>query len=196
MALYRLQKCSICGEEEALIFVKIINENKVDEKGLCAHCAIKYMNNKDKIKNLQFIDERVLDALEEMRSLLTAIVSNIQVISNILTKEGKNDLKCSNCGFTYDDFKNSGYFGCPYCYNTFHEFIKEFIVEVERGGFHKGRMPRKYIRLYLLRKEIQFLKSQLKKVIFHERYEEAEKIKKRLESLIGSYPVGKEDEIY
>ncbi len=195
MALYRLQKCSICGEEEALIFVKLIGNDKIEEKGLCAHCAIRYMNGKEKIKSLQFIDRRVLDALEEMRTLLTAIVSNIQFISDVLGKDDKNEVKCPNCGISYNDLKANVFFGCPVCYQTFREFIKEFIVEVERGPLHKGRMPRKYIRLYLLKKEVLFLKNQLKKLIFQERYEEAEKTKKRLERLIGSYPVGKEDEI-
>jgi protein arginine kinase activator len=196
MALYRLQKCSLCGEEEALIFVKLVTEEKVEEKGLCAHCAIKYMNGRDKIKSLQFIDRRVLDALEEMRSLLTAIVSNIQFISDVLGKDDKNQIKCPNCGMTYDDLKTNVFFGCPVCYQTFNDFLKDFILEVERGPVHKGRMPKKYIRLYLLKKEVNFLKNQLKKLVFQERYEEAVKTKKRLEKLLGSYPVGKEDEIY
>src|SRR5208337_4796463 len=102
---YRLQKCSICGEEEALIFVKLVSEEHVEEKGLCAHCAIRYMNGKDKIKSLQFIDRRVLEALEEMRSLLTAIVSNIQFISDILGKEEKQDLRCPGCGLTLAELK-------------------------------------------------------------------------------------------
>ncbi len=195
MALYRLQKCSICGEEEALIFVKLVSANKIEEKGLCAQCAIRYMNGKDKIKSLQFIDKRVVDALEEMRTLLTAIVSNIQFISDVLNKDNKNELKCPNCGMTYYDLKTEAFFGCPVCYQTFRDFIKDFIIEIERGPIHKGHMPRKYIRLYLLKKEVIFLKNQLKKLIFQERYEEAEKTKKRLEKLIGSYPVGKEDEI-
>ncbi|MGA2142196.1 MAG: hypothetical protein ABSG94_07200 [Brevinematales bacterium] len=195
MALYRLQKCSICGEEEALIFVKLVTDEKVEEKGLCAHCAIKYMNGRDKISSLQFIDRRVVDALEEMRTLLTAIVSNIQFISDVLNKDDKNGLKCPNCGMTDSDLKSDVFFGCPVCYQTFREFIRDFIIEVERGPVHRGRMPKKYIRLYLLKKEVLFLKNMLKKLIFQERYEEAEKTKKRLERLIGSYPVGKEDEI-
>ncbi len=195
MAIYRLQKCSICGEEEALIFVKLISEDRVEEKGLCAHCAIKYMNSRDKIKSMQFVDRRVLDVLDEMKTLLSAIVSNIQFISDILNKDGKAMLKCPNCGLSLNDLKNSVFFGCPACYQTFRDYINDFILEVERGPSHKGRMPRKYIRLFLLKKEIMFLKNQLKKFIFHEKYEEAEKIKKKLERLIGSYPVGKEDEI-
>lgn len=197
----RHQMCSICGENDALIYVKVLMENQMEEKGLCAHCAIKYMENKDHFKKLDFIDKRVLDALEEMRSLLTSIVTNISAITSAVQSKKnirQNDGQpvCSNCGLTYENFKDTGYFGCPYCYQAFKDQIKELIFELERSTVHRGKMPKKYAKLYLLKKEVKFLKNQLKKYIFNEKYEEAEKIKKRLDKLIGSYPVGKQDEIY
>jgi len=194
MSLYRSQKCGICGKEEALIFVKIITDGKIEEKGLCAHCALKYMNNKDRLTKLQYVDQKILDALEEMKGLLTSIVSNISAISGLISSN-KKEVKCNQCGLSFDTFKSSGFFGCPNCYPTFKDYLKEFILEVERGPVHKGKMPKRFIRIYLLKKEIQYLKNQLKKSILSEKYEEAERIKKKLYKLIGSYPVGKEDEI-
>jgi protein arginine kinase activator len=194
-------KCSICGENEALIFVKVMIEESIEEKGLCASCAIKYMENKDNFKKLDFVDQRIVDALEEMRSLLTSIVSNINVISSIqATQTNKNNpqktrIKCGNCGLTYENFKESGFFGCSYCYQAFREHIRELILEIERGGVHKGRMPKKFAKLFLLKKEVQFLRNQLKKSVISENYEQADKIKKKLEKLIGSSSIGKEDEI-
>ncbi len=194
---YRPQKCCVCNENEALIFIKVILQDKLEERGLCAQCAIKYMENRNQFQKLDMIDNRVMNALEEMRSLLTAIVSNISVISSLVqNKSKKNVLKCGNCGLTYDNFRESGYFGCPYCYNAFKEQIKDLILEIERGGIHKGKMPKKYAKIYLLRKEVHYLKNQLKKYIISEEYEKADKLKKKLDKLIGSHPVGKEDEIY
>lgn len=190
------QNCNICGIEEALIFIKVIQDEKVEEKGLCASCAIKYMENKDQLKNIHMVDQKVMDALDEMRSLLTAIVSNINIISTAMNSKSNHELKCGNCGLTYDNFISSGYLGCPYCYSAFQKELKDFLFEIERGGKHCGRMPKKFAKLFLLRKEIQFLKSQLKKFVHTENYEQAGKIKKKLERLIGSYPVGQDDEIY
>ena len=199
------EKCSICGENEALIFVKVMIEDSIEEKGLCASCAIKYMENKDNFKKLDFVDQRIVDALEEMRTLLTSIVSNINVISSIQAAQSQNGkgpnpaktvVKCGNCGLTYDHFKESGYFGCAYCYQAFKDHIRELILEIERGSVHKGKMPKKFAKLYLLKKEVQFLRNQLKKSVFTENYEQADKIKKKLEKLIGSSSIGKEDEIY
>ena len=120
--------------------------------------------------------------------------SRISTGLKINNPDGK--IACSNCGLTYDKFVESGYLGCSYCYSAFNSFLKEFLMEIERGPRHKGRMPKKFAQLYLLNKEIQFLKNQLKKSVRIENYEQADKIKKKLERLIGSQPVGKEDEIY
>ncbi len=197
MSGYRLQKCSICCENEALIFVKVMVRDKIEEKGLCAQCAIKYMENKGRLQKLDLIDRRVADALEEMKSLLTSIVSNISIISTMMqSKNGKNSLKCGNCDLLYDDFKESGYFGCPYCYSYFKEQISDILLELERGSIHRGKMPKKYAGIFLLKKEIHYLKNQLKKSIHSENYEQADKIKKKLDKLTGNHPVGKEDEIY
>jgi protein arginine kinase activator len=192
---YRHEKCSICGVNEALIFVKVMQEEAFREKGLCAECAIKYMQDKSQIDRLDFIDKRVVEALEEMRGLLTSIVSNISTISTMI-KTTNDTVKCTSCGLTYEDFKNGGYFGCPSCYYAFHNHIREIILEIERGVTHQGKFPERYLSLFRLKKEIKHLKNQLKQSVITENYEQANKIKKRLDKLTGNMPVGKEDEIY
>lgn len=200
------EKCSVCGENEALIFVKVLVDESIEEKGLCAACAIRYMENREQFKGLETVDHRILEALEEMRTLLSSIVSSIGSIGShgvpaALHGRGKTenrqtpDTRCRNCGLTFDQFKESGYFGCADCYQAFRESVRELLLEIERGGRHRGRMPRKFARLYLLRKEIQFLKNQLKKSVHSEDYETADRIKRKLEKLIGSSSLQKDDEI-
>jgi protein arginine kinase activator len=189
--------CSVCGGKEALLFVKLADGQKTLEKGLCASCAMLYMDKKMQMGEGGAADKKLLETLEEMKKLLSSIVTDIKNIA--FSTDAHDDmtiLKCSNCGLTYEDFRTSGYLGCPYCYHAFAEQIGEIFFEVERGGFHKGKMPKSFARLYLFKKEIGFLKNQLKKSLSIENYEQADKIKKKLEKLIGNYPIGKEDEIY
>lgn len=188
--------CDICGEQDAVIFVKIVTSESVEEKGLCATCAARYLENKEEIKELSFVDEKLLNVIEEMKDLLAGIVANISAISVIMnnTKED-NQLKCTNCGMTFNDFKETGRLGCPYCYGAFHNYIKEFVFELERSGSHRGKMPEKFARLYVLKREIQYLNSQLKRMVDTENYEAAEKVKIKLEKLIGNYYTGRSDEI-
>ena len=172
-------------------------DGKTEEKGLCSTCAIKYLENKDAVKNLCFVDQKLMTVIEEMRDLLSGIISNISEISIMMQeKENPNSKKCENCGITFDNFRETGYLGCPYCYHSFNEQIKEFILEIERGSIHKGKMPKKYAELFLLKKEITYLKNQLKKLVLDENYEKADKIKRKLEKLIGNYKIGKQDEIH
>lgn len=188
--------CSICGELEAVIFVKIVSDNGVEEKGLCASCAAKYLENKEDIKELNLVDERLTQVIEEMKDLLAGIVANISAISVIMNNQNEStESTCSNCGMTFEEFKESGRLGCPYCYSSFHTYIEDFVFELERGSTHKGRMPEKFARLYVFKKELQFLNTQLKRMVDTENYEQAEIIRRRLEKLIGNYKTGRTDEI-
>jgi protein arginine kinase activator len=197
-------KCSICGKEDSVIFVKIVSGDKIEQKGLCAGCAIKYLQDKDNIKELNFVDQKLLHVIEEMKDLLTGIISNINLIGMKMKPENSDQKQtsenhgqeCSYCGLKFEQFKETGMLGCPECYSTFKEYIGEFVFELERGTSHKGKMPKKFAKLYLLKQEILFLNNKLEKLLFNEEYEEAEKVKRKLEKLIGNFDTRRHDEIH
>ena len=115
------------------MILKILNGDQyVEEKGLCASCAIKYISDKNSFKNIEYIDKKLLDALEEMRNLICSIVTNIGKISTILTDNVATGSVCSNCGMSYNEFKERGFFGCPDCYMSFREYINEIVLGLER----------------------------------------------------------------
>ncbi len=192
------QKCSICNERDAVIFVKIVSGEKSESKGLCATCAVKYLEDKDAVKELDFVDEKLVSVIEEMKDLLAGIVANISAISVMMNAKGSVDessLKCANCGHTYDNFKHTGYLGCPYCYASFADYISEFVFELERGTVHTGLRPKKYESLFKFKNEIRLLSNKLKRFVRDEEYEKAEVIKKKLERLVGNHNSGRPDEI-
>ncbi len=184
--------CDICNENDAIIFVKIIAEDgKTEEKGLCPSCAIGYLEKKDDFAGLSLVDDKLVDVIQEMKDLLSGIVNNISAISVFMSQnKNQTDHSCPNCGLEFDTFRESGYLGCPYCYHTFREYIEEFNFEMQRGSVHAGKMPARYVRLYVLKKEINFLKGKLSRLLHKENYEEAEKVKRKLQKLIGNHPSG------
>ena len=184
--------CDVCHENQAIIFIKLISEDGTEEeKGLCANCAVKYLENRDEISELSFVDAKLVEVIEEMKDLLAGIVANISAISVFMNhQEEKSGKKCSYCGYSFESFKETGVVGCPYCYQSFKEQIDDFVFEMQRAGKHNGKMPKNYARLFVLKKEIQFLKGRLQRLLAGEEYEEAEKIKKRLMKLIGNYATG------
>ena len=195
-------KCSICGIEDSVIFVKIVSGDKFEQKGLCAGCAIRYLQDKDNIKELNFVDDKLLKVIEEMKDLLTGIIANINLIGMKMKDENGNNNPspdgqvCPSCGLKFEQFKETGMLGCSDCYQVFKEYIGEFAFGLERGAVPKGRMPKKFAKLYLLKQEILFLHNKLEKLLHNEEYEEAEKVKRRLEKLIGNFDSRRYDEIH
>lgn len=189
------QLCSVCHENEAVIFVHILAENREEKKGLCPSCAVKYLQQEPRITNLDIMDKRLLEVIEEMKDLLSGIVSGIGEIVQIENEFPKNQsITCPSCGISYEDFSQTGLLGCPQCYETFRETLDDFALELHRGPQHRGKMPKAFARLYVLKKEISFLTHQLERLIHIEEYEKAAKVRKKLERLIGKRSIGREDE--
>lgn len=187
------RKCSVCGKEEALVFFKIVKENSVEEKGFCARCALKYLETSNGNVDFSYVDDKMLASLNEVKNLIGYLINGIEAVAQ--DKEGATTT-CPNCGISFKNFLESGYLGCQYCYSTFRKGIKDYIFEFERGVQHKGVMPKKYVKLFLIKKEIQYLSNKIKRLILSENFEEAMKVKKRLEKLIGTCPINYEDELY
>lgn len=189
--------CTLCGEREAVIFVKLLtDEGKEVSHALCPNCAVKFLEKKETLSELTVLDQKLIGAIEEMRELLSGIVSNISAISNFMEpEESPSESTCAYCHTDFETFKESGRFGCPYCYSEFSDYIAEFAFELERGTHHRGKMPPKYASIYVLKKEISYLNSRLKLLVDSENYEEAEKIRKKLNRLIGNYRSGESNEV-
>ena len=189
------RKCSICGKEDVLVVFKIIKDGIIEEKGLCAKCALKYLKVAGEELKISGVDERFIESLLQVKEILSQIAGNIESIARASTNQGEK-VYCRNCGISFDNFIETGYLGCPFCYSSFRSKINESIKEFQRASYHRGKMPPRFADIYLLRKEIIHLRNQLKRLILSENYEEAEKIKKKLERLIGLYPITHEDELY
>lgn len=59
-------------------------------------------------------------------------------------KKGVKSIKCSFCGYTYSDFKEIGFLGCPECYNKFSSNIIKYLRSIHRNIKHKGKIPIRY----------------------------------------------------
>ena len=102
------------------------------------------------------------------------------------------ELKCDNCGFTFEDIANTGKFGCSHCYEVFEEKIDPILKRIQGNNRHVGRIgpitkkvnsvnvkPSKNEETKKDNKvdEIEKLKNDLKVAIKEERYEDAAKLR-------------------
>lgn len=50
-------------------------------------------------------------------------------------------VSCKTCGITLNQFKKSGFLGCPDCYQVFSEWIDPMFLRTQMGSRHLGRKP-------------------------------------------------------
>ena len=99
--------CENCGENEANVkYTQIVNGVK-KEMRLCENCA-----NKLGIGDMDF------NMPINLSSFLTDFWDDSQdgFLPEFTTTQ---ELKCDECGMTYNEFVNTGKFGCAKCYDIF-----------------------------------------------------------------------------
>jgi protein arginine kinase activator len=147
--------CDDCKNRPAAIFFKEVLPDKTVELHLCEECASK-------------------------RGLLvTRKLSPVEILHKLLKQKGDQDEKviCPGCYMSLAEFKRLGRFGCSQCVATFDEHIKHFIKQIQQSDRHVGRksLPgtKKGFEIYKLR-------TDLRKALDSEAYEDAAKIRDKL----------------
>ena len=175
-------KCERCGKNEANVqYTQIINGMK-EELSLCEKCA-----NDLGWGDISF--SMPIDFSNFFGEFLEG--DNINTFPDM-----KFDTQntCKKCGMTFEEFANTGKFGCDNCYGIFTNKIDRILKGVHGTDSHVGRK-------YLEQKKsinnnveieqdtnitkIEELKNKLKALIKEENYEEAAKIRDEIKKLEG-----------
>lgn len=119
--------CQNCGENEANIrYTQIINGVK-KQMNLCEKCAkelgIDDMNFNMPISFSSFLGD-MLDIYDD----------SIPSLINPKT------LTCTKCNMTYDDFLETGKFGCEDCYEVFKTKLDPLLKNIHGANRHVGRI--------------------------------------------------------
>lgn len=121
--------CQNCGKNEVNFrYTQIINGVK-KEMALCDKCA-KSLGLESLDFNMPINFSSFLgDFFDEGTSLLPSF-----------TKQ--ETIQCDNCGMTYDEFINSGKFGCSNCYDIFADGLNNVLKNIHGSDTHIGRRSR------------------------------------------------------
>ncbi|MGC3988457.1 MAG: UvrB/UvrC motif-containing protein [Chthoniobacteraceae bacterium] len=98
-------------------------------------------------------------------------------------ERGGGTQKCPACGLSQADFKKSGRFGCPRCYDTFADGLAEMLKPMHRGMEHVGKVPARLWKSMQRTQEIRALQDQLDLAVAEENYESAAEIRDKLRQL-------------
>ncbi len=172
-------KCQNCGEEEANIkYYENINGEK-REILICSNCA----------KKLNLID---------FPNMLSYLFSSYpkEAIGSEYTKK-----VCNKCSYSFKDYLEKGFFGCPDCYNAFSDKIDTLLTKIHGKNRHttiENKPKESDNKISSIKKvktsnnqnsdiqsitDVIKLKSMLNTSIKEEKYEDAAKLRDRLKEL-------------
>jgi protein arginine kinase activator len=173
-------KCENCGKNDANVkYTQIINGEK-KQMFLCEECSEKLG-----INDIHF------NMPINFTSFLTDFFDDMNDVSFMPTLGKANNVECSKCGLTWDNFLHTGKFGCSNCYDDFEQKIDPILRSLQGANQHVGRIGSviegndiKQNLDDISEKEenktiskIEKLKEDLKVAIKEERYEDAAKIR-------------------
>ncbi|HEX3730062.1 MAG TPA: UvrB/UvrC motif-containing protein [Opitutaceae bacterium] len=140
-------KCDFCSQPATVHLTQIV-DNKVHNVDLCEECA----QSKGVTNPGGF-------------SLADLLLKH--------TLAPAAGLRCEQCGFTQNDFKKQGRFGCPVCYDTFRPLIEPMLDGMHKGTKHAGKVPQAARVRQDYHERLAKLELDLSDAVKSERYEEA-----------------------
>ncbi len=118
--------CQNCGENEANVrYTSIVNGVK-KEMILCEKCSkelgIEQLDFSMPINFSSFLG----DFFEDEKEFLPSFIKQEKIL-------------CDKCGMTYDEFIDTGKFGCENCYEIFSQKLDPILKNIQAGNRHIGR---------------------------------------------------------
>jgi len=164
-------QCDACGKKEATVHLTEIVNDKITKLHLCEDCA--------KAKGAEMEEHFGLSDLLAGLADLGANIEPEQVAS----------IKCPSCGFTYQDFKKVGRFGCSECYDAFRKQVDPLLKRIHGVNRHVGKVPLMAGKPTAEAVTLQDLKTKLEKAIQAEAFEEAARLRDAIRQ-VESKPKG------
>lgn len=185
--------CQNCGKNEVNFrYTQIINGVK-KEMALCDKCA--------KSLGLESLDFNMPINFSNFLGDFLNVAAGTEILPSF-TKTGV--LQCDECGMTYNEFVDTGKFGCSHCYDIFASILDPVLKNIHGSSNHVGRRSRlsavekkkvaqdveqahkkaaKPVKKDEKQEKIDKLNEELKQAIKEERYEDAAKLRDELKKL-------------
>lgn len=162
--------CQRCQKEAASVHVTEINaQGAKAETHLCEECA--------KVKGVPPVPAPSVFALFKELMEKTSTVSRTR------------DRQCPQCGMTFGEFKTKGRFGCSHDFEVFLSRVIPLLERIHGGSEHVGESDAAAAATTVPKAsdttatELKRLRKDLLRVIKNEEYEEAARIRDRIQVL-------------
>ena len=180
-------RCDKC-DNEANFEIHLIGGSGKKTVRLCKDCYMNYMN--EFLPDGEFGEENFKYFQDILSDLIGSIIDKNLDISKIEDEikeksetEKNSDKRCSNCGMSLPEIVKSGKIGCSQCYEDFESEVGKILTQTQGKSEHKGKVPKKYEGLIVVRNKIEKKEEELQELITSEDYENAALIRDEIKEL-------------
>ena len=161
-------KCSNCGEQEGVVSLTQIVEGDVRTLSLCAKCAAE-----------KGIETGVGVADTPLGGFLAALGESLDPDAPLTAAL---EARCTGCGATLRDFRESGRVGCAECYRAFDAPLRELLRRLHGSTHHTGKRYTGVASTPALAApaNVRELREQLRRAIETEQFELAAELRDQL----------------
>ncbi len=160
--------CDNCGSGDAVVHLTQIVNNEMTTFHLCEKCAAE--------KGLE-------TAPEAVNFPLTDFLAQIGE-GGPASPEVPADVRCSFCGLSFQDFRETGRLGGPHCYTSFEPHLRGLLRRIHGGTQHMGKV-------YLppdptaseMEKRLEALRRKLQRAVETEDFERAARLRDEIRTL-------------
>ncbi|WDF05425.1 UvrB/UvrC motif-containing protein [Shouchella hunanensis] len=175
--------CQECNMRQATLhFTKIINGKKT-EMHVCEHCA------REKGEAIPGTDSF------SIHHLFSGLFHTDDSNATQRDQNTKAELKCPNCGLSYEKFLHIGRFGCASCYETYSTRLSSVFRRVHGGNSkHGGKIPKRIGETIQIEQRIEEMRAMLNEHIQKEEFEKAAELRDEIRALTKQKDIPREGE--
>lgn len=176
-------KCQECQERPATLhFKKVVNGEKTAVQ-LCEKCA------QEKSEFFMIDGGSGFSINDLLAGLLNFDKAFDQ--AKLQSSPANYIAQCDVCKMTFQQFMNTGKFGCANCYTAFNDYMVPILKRLHSGNIrHGGKVPQRIGGSIHVKKQIQQLKEELRSLIVEEEFEKAAEIRDQIRSLENNFSDG------
>jgi protein arginine kinase activator len=161
--------CNICQEKEATVHLTKVEGDKMHKVDLCEACS--------KEKNVNAPSGGSISSI--FKGLTDGVDLELDAVEPIAAEN------CPACDFTQADFKKTGRFGCPECYEAFAGNLDALLRTMHRDVRHVGKTPGSH-KNQAAAEKLKTLEKRLEDAIAKEEFEKAAALRDEIGSLSKS----------
>ena len=163
-------KCTKCGLRDATTEVMQRRNNHIEKMYLCNECA----------KNFRPDIADDFDIFDKLIGSPTGLLADLGGMFDAPTTRA---LICPECKTTSKEFMDTGFVGCPKCYEVFEPLISGTVKKLQQADRHVGKNP---FGAADVEPDEARLKAELQAAIDRRDFDETVKLSKALQQMYYS----------